>query len=257
MFHSVRSGSVLIGSVLALVLSANSLRADQFVLDLSSTMTTGCTGPSLCACAVFSVGDVTGSFRLEPVPFSLGPVFEFFVVDVDLVVHAATGDQLVTGSGSYVIDLAALNQEMILDLEVDGSTAQFLSIGAVPIDVTFPDYVYLDAFHMVSGCWYDGLAIRSHRVGGFNRGDCNADAGFDIADAVGALTHLFQPGAPPASCEDACDSNDDGVFNIADAIFTLSALFVPGAPLPPAPFGVCDADPTDDALTCGVTGSCP
>ncbi|MFN0059858.1 MAG: hypothetical protein ACKVX7_15475 [Planctomycetota bacterium] len=238
------------------LLSANSLRADQFVLDAGSTMTSGCGAP--CACAVvFSVGDVTGGFRLEPVPFSLGPVLEFFVVDVDLVVHATTGDQLVTGSGSYVIDLGALSQEMMLDLEIDGSPAQFLSFGAVPVDVTFPDYVYLDVFQVISGCWYDGLAIRSHRVGGFNRGDCNADAGFDIADAIGALSHLFQPGAPPASCEDACDSNDDGLFDIADAIFTLSALFVPGAQLPPPPFGSCDADPTGDALTCGVTGSCP
>ena len=90
--------------------------------------------------------------------------------------------------------------------------------------------------------------------GRFQRGDPNANAEVDIADAIFLLSYLFAQGAEP-SCLDAGDTNDSGQIDIADAIAVLSHLFAQAGPLP-APFGECGADPTDDALECGAYAPC-
>ncbi len=89
----------------------------------------------------------------------------------------------------------------------------------------------------------------------FDRGDCNADGTYNIADAINALNILFAMGGP-APCDDACDSNDDGGFDISDAVYVLTNLFSMG-PEPEPPFGGCGADPTSDALTCAGFPPCP
>ena len=53
--------------------------------------------------------------------------------------------------------------------------------------------------------------------GGFNRGDCNVDAGFDIADIIHLLDGLFVGGS--FSCVSACDYNDDGLVNVGGSDF--------------------------------------
>ena len=90
----------------------------------------------------------------------------------------------------------------------------------------------------------------------FGRGDCNADASFNIADAIFTLASLFS-GGPAGVCADACDSNGDGGLNIADAIFTLAALFSSGpAPSAPGPTD-CDVDGDDtDPLDCASFPPC-
>ena len=90
----------------------------------------------------------------------------------------------------------------------------------------------------------------------FQRGDCNADGSFNIADAIYTLALLFS-GGPAGSCDDACDANDDGSINIADAIYALASLFSGGPP--PALPGpdACGPDPTDDILTCDSFPPCP
>lgn len=90
---------------------------------------------------------------------------------------------------------------------------------------------------------------------GFQRGDCNADGGFNIADAIFLLGNLFS-GGPDSTCVDACDANDDGSINIADAIFILGTLFS-GGNNPPDPFGDCGEDPTADNLDCAEYNNCP
>jgi hypothetical protein len=88
----------------------------------------------------------------------------------------------------------------------------------------------------------------------FTRGDVNADASVDIADAIFLLGVLFLPGAPPIACEGVADANDDGTVNIADAISILSFLFDPSAPpLPePSPTSPPGYDPTPtDPFPCG------
>ncbi|MEM7262821.1 MAG: VCBS repeat-containing protein [Planctomycetota bacterium] len=88
----------------------------------------------------------------------------------------------------------------------------------------------------------------------FDRGDCNTDGAFDIADAISLLGVLFTSGGS-FDCDDACDANDDGELDIADAVAALSSLFSGAGPLA-APHMSCGVDPTDDALDCPVS-SCP
>jgi len=92
-------------------------------------------------------------------------------------------------------------------------------------------------------------------VGSFDRGDCNADGMYNIADDIFLLANLFS-GGPDGPCSDACDPNDDGDKNIADAIYGLANLFS-GGPDPTPPFGACGADPTADMLDCLSFPSCP
>jgi hypothetical protein len=87
----------------------------------------------------------------------------------------------------------------------------------------------------------------------FRRGDCNADAGQDLSDAVFLLDALFRGGARP-DCADGCDSNDDGSIDISDAVSILLALFSSSEPLP-APQD-CGEDPTDDTLGCAAFSAC-
>jgi PKD repeat protein len=89
----------------------------------------------------------------------------------------------------------------------------------------------------------------------FQRGDCNADGGFDISDAVAILLSLFAGGFQPG-CGNACDSNDDEVLDVSDAVYKLGGLFTGGA-LPPPPFGACGPDPTAGALGCAGFSPCP
>ena len=90
----------------------------------------------------------------------------------------------------------------------------------------------------------------------FERGDCNSDGGFNIADAIALLGELFPSGGPsnPITCLDACDGNDDGALNIADAIALLGILF--SGTVLPEPVN-CGPDPTDaDTLDCPMSGAC-
>lgn len=68
----------------------------------------------------------------------------------------------------------------------------------------------------------------------FIRGDANASAAVDIADAIAILDFLFASGASPTPAE-AGDASSDGSVDIGDAIFLLSYLFSGGAS-PAAPF---------------------
>ncbi len=88
----------------------------------------------------------------------------------------------------------------------------------------------------------------------FVRGDCNADGGYNIADAVRVLDLLF--GTMPATCDDACDTNNDGNLDIADAVFLLSNLFSMGAS-PAAPYPGCGVDTGATSIGCAAFAACP
>ncbi|MEM7165056.1 MAG: dockerin type I repeat-containing protein [Planctomycetota bacterium] len=89
----------------------------------------------------------------------------------------------------------------------------------------------------------------------FRRGDCNADGGINLADAIFFLNTLFTTPAPTASCSDACDCNDDGDLNLADAVRLLNGLFA-AQPLP-GPYPECGSDATSDAVGCALAQVCP
>ena len=90
----------------------------------------------------------------------------------------------------------------------------------------------------------------------FRRGEANGDGAVDISDPVTVLQFLFVGGAEP-SCLDAADADDSGVLDITDAIRLFGFLFLGGsAPPEPGP-AACGRDPTDDALGCAGSDSCP
>ncbi|RTZ92145.1 MAG: hypothetical protein DSY92_02980, partial [Planctomycetota bacterium] len=86
----------------------------------------------------------------------------------------------------------------------------------------------------------------------FIRGDCSGQGTNNILEAVLMLNHIFS--GTPVSCRDACDVNDDGLLNMVDPVFELMYLMGLG-PVPPAPSGVCGADPTEDNLECAISNS--
>ena len=98
------------------------------------------------------------------------------------------------------------------------------------------------------------LAQPAQAQSDFVRGDCNADGGGDISDAVFFLGVLFSGGGP-AVCEDACDANDDGGADIADAVYILAFLFS-GGPAPASPYPACGPDLTADGLSCASFSLC-
>lgn len=110
----------------------------------------------------------------------------------------------------------------------------------------------LDGFAEIGIVNEDGLAARcsySLPAERFQRGDCNLDAAFNIADPIFLLGHLFGNLAL-LPCADACDCNDDGNVDIADAVCLVGVLFG-GAPTLPEPgFPECGVDPSPDSLSC-------
>lgn len=85
-------------------------------------------------------------------------------------------------------------------------------------------------------------------VGSFIRGDANVSGTFDLSDVIYILNYLFANSSQPP-CLDAADTNDDGAIQISDAIMAFTTLFRDGGPLP-APYEMCDGDPTEDLLDC-------
>jgi hypothetical protein len=88
----------------------------------------------------------------------------------------------------------------------------------------------------------------------FQRGDADANASIEIADAIFSLGYLFRGEAAPA-CLDAGDANDDGFLDLTDAVYTLSNLFQGGPSFPP-PSPECGQDPTQDGLACESSLAC-
>jgi hypothetical protein len=86
----------------------------------------------------------------------------------------------------------------------------------------------------------------------FLRGDCSGQGSNNIQDAMVMLNHIFS--GTPVSCKDACDVNDDGLLNMVDPVFELMYVMGLGS-VPPAPSGVCGADPTADNLDCAISNS--
>lgn len=120
-----------------------------------------------------------------------------------------------------------------------------------PFARSFAFVVALGVAHVVP----HGVAQPAHA---FVRGDHDGAGSVNIADAIAILASLFQPGAPPPSCDDAADVNDDGLLDISDAVYLLGALFIIGSPPPPPPYPADGIDPTPDALPhCGPVGMLP
>ncbi|MEM7260877.1 MAG: hypothetical protein AAF488_02740 [Planctomycetota bacterium] len=153
----------------------------------------------------------------------------------------ASIDQVLTGGQGF--DLAfPIAPTQFVSIQLTASTDFFVD------DPFFFDTVASGAAEFI----VEGMLTLAPPV---RRGDCNADAAVDVADAVRALEDLFI-GGEPLLCPAACDANDDGGFDISDAVAILAALFVPGNPLP-APYPGCGIDPTPTSLACPSFDGCP
>lgn len=85
----------------------------------------------------------------------------------------------------------------------------------------------------------------------FRRGDCNADASFNIGDVIHVLGTVF--GTIEVPCRQSCEINGDNLIDLADAIALINYLFQ-GGPSPAAPFPDCLGIFGQD---CARPSSCP
>ncbi|MEC9476955.1 MAG: hypothetical protein VX764_07965 [Planctomycetota bacterium] len=85
----------------------------------------------------------------------------------------------------------------------------------------------------------------------FERGNCNGDAGVNIADGIWILNELFQNG-PSGTCVAACDINSDQKYDAADAVYVIYYRLLDGPP-PPAPFPGCG---TEAGVDCEASSYC-
>lgn len=192
-------------------------------------------------------GNVTAGLALLGFPDPTGQV-AFNVLFTDL-----PGDE---GATMSVIDSGILPLSGILDFDVPlvwvtepilfhSPAGGVLTVDTLLTSTTGVTVTFEETFPLADSLGED-----------FQRGDCNTDGSFNIADAVFTLDSLFS-GGQTGSCADACDSNDDGSVNIADAIYSLAALFS-GGPQPdnPSP-GSCGPDPSiSDPLDCEIYDAC-
>ncbi|MEM7164208.1 MAG: hypothetical protein AAF581_02020 [Planctomycetota bacterium] len=248
--------------IISLPLSAQGPTTYQLTSQ-QSWFSTGCQGPSQCACPVQFIGNVSGTFEMQELFPPLLPIRDFAINNVQWTVVNTTTPTNVTGSGTYHVDITSGQHQMDLNLSVNGGPTQlFTSSGYVAGGAAFETLLVIDIFAQLNACAYDGFSLQATAQAlapapQFVRGECNADASFNLADVVFLLGHLFPPQlpAPQLTCDDACDANDDGSLNVADAVAMLGTLFPTGLPVDlPAPYPDCGVDPTVDALDCVQPG---
>jgi len=167
---------------------------------------------------------------------------------------SADGGEIVSIKGNHL-----LGDRVVF---VGGTAAQVLEATAVEIRIVLPSsdaegpapvIVCTDVGCTTSPVPFTYLPSKGAR---FVRGDVNADAVFDLGDAIGILSVLFS--GTPATCLDACDVDDDGRLLLSDPIVLLSYLFVSGsAPRPPFPACGTDPDGASDGLGCDTYAGCP
>ncbi|HAK95750.1 MAG TPA: hypothetical protein DCM87_12330 [Planctomycetes bacterium] len=206
-----------------------------------------CNGPTIPV-------PITGTFLLGELAGGVGLYYDYVVGKIDFKSADAERPYAVGGGGFYRQGgEVAITQWMALVVTVNDTTGIPLDSGFVAVPVQFPA-IDITLTHVDPP---DPLHVYSLRILAkpgtpieplFRRGDTNADAKLDIADAISLLGYLFsQKQAPP--CMDAADANDDGKLDISDAIKTLGHLFGGTGPLPD-PFEECGADPSRDELGC-------
>ena len=132
----------------------------------------------------------------------------------------------------------------------DGSTSLSLTEVDVPPPVPTSVGGLVDGASTRSDlvtAYLDCLLLASLPEPIFLRGDINASATLELADALGVLSFLFLGGE--VDCVDAADFDDSGVLSLPDAIGLLGFLYL-GGPPPALPFPDPGLDPTPDGLGC-------
>jgi len=205
---------------------------------------------------------ITGSFLLARIdqdypfaPFPREPVYRIDRLDLRAVSPAL--DYRLRGAGTLLRqEERSTEQEVLLDLAVNGSTGRVFAGGASTDPP--PAFPALDLKLVEKDP--SGIQVLSLRLlakpaptadVAFRRGDPNADRSVDIGDALAILFYLFG-GGEGVPCEKSADVNDSGAIEITDAIRLLSFLFLAGPP-PESPFPSCGQDPSPDVVICAAT----
>jgi hypothetical protein len=116
--------------------TANRPTGTVYGLKPDATFAQGCFAP--CLCPVMLASAVKGTFVLTPAGFD-GLFSTYAVGDVNWVVSIGGSDKLVTGKGTYKLGgEVALQQELSLDLQVDGATVEHFDSGLVQAATQFP-----------------------------------------------------------------------------------------------------------------------
>lgn len=137
--HPALAALLLLGPVTSSVpaQTTNSPTGTVYRLKPDATFEQGCFAP--CECPVMVASAVQGTFVLTPTGFD-GLFNTYAVGDVNWVVSIGGSDKLVTGKGTYKLGgEVALQQELSLDLQVDGATAEHFVSGLVQAATKFPD----------------------------------------------------------------------------------------------------------------------
>jgi len=114
-------------------------------LNEDSTFQQGCFAP--CECPVMLGSAVRGTFVLTPTGFD-GLYNTYAVENVQWVVPMGDTNKLYTGKGTYKVGGEfALQQELSLDLQEDGGTAQHFDSGLVQDSTPFPDIKVTISIH--------------------------------------------------------------------------------------------------------------
>jgi polyhydroxybutyrate depolymerase len=228
---------------------------------------------------IASIASLAGATYLDPLLCT--PTEPVHVLQIhgtaDTVILYNGGQVSVPGAGVYPGAIQTVEQWV----SSNGCSPGFVTLPALDLDAGLPGFETTVRSY-ASGCAESGSAELWTIVGGshlpmmsadfspavvefllahpkpalFRRGDDNGDGSVDIGDPIHNLGYLFGTGA--SICLDAQDTNDDGSVDIGDPVYHLSFQFT-GGPMPPAPFGTCGVDPTDDTLNanCSEYPGCP
>jgi len=109
----------------------------QYALNPDTSLVEGCFPP--CLCPLVLGNPVKGAFLLIPTGFD-GLYNTYAVTNVSWVFSIDRTNLLVTGNGTYKVGGEfALQQELSLDLHLNGSIARHFDSGLVPATASFPN----------------------------------------------------------------------------------------------------------------------
>ncbi len=130
--------------------------ATPYRLEDASDVEIGCQDP--CACPVFMVGPVKGTFVLKQIENG-GPFDVYSVSDVDWHASSTYLDLSFTGDGEYRVGgEVALQHQLALDLSVNGGPVQRFDSGLVGGGFQFPNIEIAVAANNFF-CWDSVLAV--------------------------------------------------------------------------------------------------
>jgi hypothetical protein len=127
------------GMVLSIVLTPvqTARGSTLYCLNTNSSFEQGCFPP--CECAIMIAEPMNGTFILTPTGFD-GLFNNYAVTDVHWSVPINNANMIVTGSGTYKLGgEVALQQELLLDLQMDGGKTEHFDSGLVAPSAMFPD----------------------------------------------------------------------------------------------------------------------